>query len=149
MAFLLSGRRVVFVAAGVGMLFGGCAACYIVRRKLNEQILSLNHQMALLRQEVDRLRALVEELLPPPRPTRIEKNSSFHNSSFVTSDDDDVYEDAYGGCGIDDRLSKNSVVSIISVVTIIYVVSVIFLTYSTIFQSFILAVIRLIENLYR
>jgi hypothetical protein len=65
MAYLLSGRRVVFVAAGIGMLFGGCAACYIVRRKLTDQILSLNQQMTLLRQEVDRLRNLVEEMLPP------------------------------------------------------------------------------------
>lgn len=86
----------VFVAAGVSLLVGGCAACYIVRRKLTDQILSLNRQMDLLRQEVDRLRNLVEELLPP-RQARIEKNTSFHNSSFVTSDDDEVYEDAYGG----------------------------------------------------
>lgn len=99
MASLLSGRRVVFVAAGVSLLVGGCAACYIVRQKLTDQILSLNRQMDLLRQEVDRLRNLVEELLPP-RQARIEKNTSFHNSSFVTSDDDEVYEDAYGGYGI-------------------------------------------------
>lgn len=95
MAFLLHSRPVILVA-GAGMLFSGCAAWYIVGRRLSDRVVSLRHEVELLRQEVERLRSIVEQLLPP-QPPRFEKNASFHNSSLMTSDDDDTYEDAYGG----------------------------------------------------
>ena len=83
-------KRVVLIIAtgtGLGALISSAITYLVVKRTLTETLLQLVERVSQLTQQVDRLRRLLEE--------KQARKPGFLFSS--TEEEDDVYEDAYGG----------------------------------------------------